>query len=469
MRRRGATLIAVAVIITALVIVLVTLRNRPPEESAPTEGASAGERTTLYEIGRAEIARIVVQVGSERYALMQDGEEFAPVYPYDVAFVQSRVDRIVGAAERLSARRTIAEAPQEYAEYGLQEPQASLTIEQTNGDVTELMIGSQTPAQDSYYVRLADEPSVYAVYNTWITPLFYTLDQLRRKQVPQINTQEIVRIEIDNLRGRRLVARLADEEIDNLEASLSSYVVEQPFQRRYGLNSQLLEALGEQLPQIRILRYVDDAPSDLSEYGLNPPRARLYVADTERELQILFGEEVADGRYATFGFGQSVFVATGAEDLIETAAYSIVSSFALILNIDQVARFTVEAGDERYTASIEREWPESAEDDEEAEPIETFFLEGEEVDEDTFRDLYQWAIGLLFDAEAPQKPAYTNPAVTITYELVEGGSRSVEFVPYDTNFYAVFRDGVSEFLISRTKVTRMVDAYARVAETGSLE
>ncbi len=479
MRRRGYTLIGAAVVIAGLVVALVLLRDRPPEEATPAFTPNE-DRTTLLEIPRDQIEQVTIERGAEQLSIESAGDNgFRPVYPYDVKFTASRVNRIVSGASSLSARRTIAEEAEDLAQYGLDQPQATVTVRQTEEGETKLLIGDSTPARDSYYVKTADSESVYLVYNTWITPFFYTMDDLRDKSIPQVDPQQITRVEIDNLNGRRIVVRRTEEaEFDeDPELKNNMYVVEQPYRRVHAFNTQFMETLGTALSSLRIIRFVDDNPQDLRRYGLNPPRARLRIDDPENRLQVLFGEQTDGGRYATFAFGESVFVMSGAEDLIATTPYSLISSFSLILNIDLVDNFVVQYRDARYVGSIEREWPggeppeEGAtnEDGEPIEPIETFYLNGEEIDEELFRDLYQWAIGLLFDAEAPETPTYREPAVTVAYNLTDGSSRSVEFVPYDSNFYAVFRDGRSEFLIARGKLDRMRRAFDEALAEGAAE
>jgi hypothetical protein len=90
------------------------------------------------------------------------------------------------------------------------------------------------------------------------------------------------------------------------------------------------------------------------------------------------------------------------------------------------------------------------------------------VDEDLFKDLYQWAIGLQFDAEIEGNTAIRTsgePVATITYELNNGqGDRSVSFMPYNASYVAVSRDGEAEFIMSRAKTERMLAAFREAAE-----
>lgn len=95
---------------------------------------------------------------------------------------------------------------------------------------------------------------------------------------------------------------------------------------------------------------------------------------------------------------------------------------------------------------------------EEDEVITTYYVDGKEVEEDPFKDYYQALIGILADAEN-DKELEENPEVKTTFFLNIGSEREVHvnYVPYDDDFYAVFRSGKAEFLVHRDQVETMLD------------
>ncbi|MFW6261686.1 MAG: DUF4340 domain-containing protein [Spirochaetota bacterium] len=216
--------------------------------------------------------------------------------------------------------------------------------------------------------------------------------------------------------------------------------------------------------------FVDDAPDDLSEYGLAPPEARVVIEDQETTFEVLVGASTEGGRFATFPDTPSVFVLSGIEPLVDVEPYDTISPFALIVNIDLIETFVVETGDETFTGRIERT-PADDPETEEEEFDEAYFLNGEQIDEDTFKDLYQWAIGLQLDAEidaanipTTDELAAREPIVSITYNLNNDMEPlNVSFVPENENFAAVVREGRAEFLIARAKLDRLVRAFERAA------
>lgn len=456
----------IVAVIAVMVVALVVLQNRPeeqPQAADPAPSTDEEERVTLLENPREEIARIEVATQeSELTVVREDEDQFRPVYEYDVAFEQRSVNRIVNSAASMTSRRVIGEVD-DLSEYGLAEPAATVTVTRDDGTQQQLIIGAQTPARNAYYVRKPGEQAVYTVFNTWARPFFSTINSLRVRSIPQITMEQLERVRIDTEEGRTISISRVPEYDEDPEMSLAMFAVTDPFSRRFQANQGWLEDLSTDLQSLRINEFVDDAPSDLAAYGLDPPAARIVVVDAENTLDLVIGSETEGGRFAKFADTPSVFVLSGATPIITTEPYDTISAFALIVGIDNVNSFVVEAPGARYVGEIERTPVEGEE-----EPEETYYLNGEEIDEDRFKELYQWAIGLQFDVEmdAPRQGLLErqDPLARITYNLM-GDTEPLEvaFVPQSESFSAVVREGSAEFLIATRKIERMLAEYAATA------
>ncbi|HKJ86773.1 MAG TPA: DUF4340 domain-containing protein [Spirochaetia bacterium] len=470
--KRWIRLGAIVVVIAAMVVALIVLRS--PSEPAGAPG-TAGEpstftenpdRITLLENPRNEIARVTVSTDESEIAFVrEDDNRFLPVYEYDVAFDLQRVSRIVSGAASLTSRRVIGEVD-DLSEYGLAEPQASITVERDSGETQRILVGDQTPARDAFYVQRPDDPVVYTVFGSWINPFFTTLDALRVRAIPQVSFETLERIRVDTLTGRTIRVEKIPEWDEDPELGFSVFAVTEPFTRRFQVNTNWLEELNTNLTELRIGTFVDDAPLNLERYGLATPEARVLVADEQTTLELLVGLETEGGRFAKFPDSPSVFVLSGIERIVAVRPYDTISAFALIINIDLVDSFVVEAPEATYRGDIERTEVEGEE-----EPEETYVLNGEPITEDLFKDLYQWAIGMQFDAEIPAADLPSSAAIrtreplaTITYSLNNDmGPLSISFVPQNANFAAVVRDGESQFMIARAKIQRMLEAFEAAA------
>jgi len=78
------------------------------------------------------------------------------------------------------------------------------------------------------------------------------------------------------------------------------------------------------------------------------------------------------------------------------------------------------------------------------------------VEEKPFKELYQSLIGIMVDAEN-KETLEESPEVSMAFTLnVDPKQVVVDYVPYNRDFYAVFRDGTSEFLASKGQVTKIL-------------
>lgn len=455
--KRSTRLLIAALVIAALVVALVLIRNRPGELPEADGTNADADRVTILDVPRESITSIAVDRpdGSLNLRAGPDGV-LTPVYRYDVTFDDSKIGRIVGSVASLMSQRVIEAAPGDVGQYGLTAPSARVVASVAGGDPVSILVGSRTPSGGAYYVQRIGDPAVYAVSAAWVSPFFYSLDDLRDKTLPVIDLQKLETVQIHTLAGRTIEVEPLPADNDDPGLSLTAMIVTKPYTRPQQVSTTWLDGLADILPAIEVVRFVDDNPQDLSSYGLEPPRASFRIADDASVLDLQIGDPITDGRYARRSDGGPVFVVSGTESLVDLTPYTTITPFIFIVDIDLVDSVTVESADATYVASITRTPAENPDDD----PIETFFLNGTEVEDGLFRDLYQWLIGLQADADN-EDPVPGTPDVTITYRLNDGSEDvRIEFVPHDANYYAVYRDARSEFLITRNKVRRMLAALA---------
>ncbi|MEE8441892.1 MAG: DUF4340 domain-containing protein [Spirochaetia bacterium] len=461
--KRWVRLILAAAVIASLVVALIVVRRAGNGDSPAGIADSGSDRVSILDIPRESITTISVEGPDDRLVLRAAADgTFEPEYLHDVLFIDSRVSRIVGSVTGLRSGRVIDEQPEALEVYGLSEPAVRVTANLSDSDPVTLLVGNRNPGGDGYYVQTSESATVYLVSTVWISPLFYSMDDLRDKTVPQINPQGLTEIVIRTIDDRTIRATTIAEDDDDPEMAMTVLAITEPFARRRQASTTWMTSVAEALPSIGIVRYVDDAPQDLQTYGLDPPLAGLRVSDGTNTLGLELGEATSDGRFGRFTAGESVFVVRGVEGLISVTPYETISPFIFIVNIDLVDSIVVETTTDRHVAGIQRTPGENEDDD----PVETFSLNGEELDDGLFRDIYQWLIGLQMDAEIGEA-ASGAPEVSITYYLNTGAPAVLlEFVPQDSNYYAVYRDGVSEFVVTRTKIQRML---ATLADPSSIE
>ena len=86
------------------------------------------------------------------------------------------------------------------------------------------------------------------------------------------------------------------------------------------------------------------------------------------------------------------------------------------------------------------------------------------MEEEAFKDYYQDLIGITFDAEIDKDVENTNPEIRTTFTLDTGEKVTIDYVSYSDDFYAAFRDGESDFVVSKKKVNKMIDSLKELVK-----
>jgi hypothetical protein len=238
-------------------------------------------------------------------------------------------------------------------------------------------------------------------------------------------------------------------------SSFSPFIVTSPYRSPRGASVDTFNNMQRTLANLAIGEFIDDAPASLVPYGLDKP-GRLYIESPKFAVTVYFGYG-SDGRlYVKLPDKPWVFTAPDLEKLVTTKAFDIIDRFILIYNIDKVNDFTVSGDGLNLRADIRgtKENPD-------------FFINGQKAAEKEFRAYYQSLIGLVLDAEypGPQGKTAEGSTITITFNLKEpvGSSASVTLIPYNRDFYSVTKEGITEFLVSRSQVQKILNSADKMA------
>ncbi|NLW55066.1 MAG: hypothetical protein GX050_00350, partial [Firmicutes bacterium] len=102
---------------------------------------------------------------------------------------------------------------------------------------------------------------------------------------------------------------------------------------------------------------------------------------------------------------------------------------------------------------------------EEEEAIPVFRVNGQRIADEPFRQFYQTLVGMQLEG-VNDKTLVEKPEVKTVFYLNTGDERKVvvSYVPYNEDFYAVFRNGRSEFVIHREQVENMLEQLAALGK-----
>jgi hypothetical protein len=463
MNRRVLTLLIVVVVLGGLVGAYVLV-------SRPKPAKATAALPKLIDVKEDTLVTITLGDRPEgTLTLEKKGKAWTVDSPMHYALDTSSLDDLALTFTSLTADRVIDQNPTDLAQYGLAPPRAVATATYSDGTTKTLLLGDKTPTGNTYYLQVKGDPKVYTVWQNHGDQIHWQLADLRDKQIsPTLNYDEIAYFRLSRADGSQieLQAKTPDE-TKRYQLGFGKYVMIKPYPLPRGVDSDKGNQFVKGPQQIQISDFVNDAPRDLSKYGLARPQDEVVIRDKSNTLDLLIGS--ADGKDKTYFMirGQPSVYATETSNLafLKTTAWDIVDKFVFIPNIDDVDRMEISSGGVTHNLVITRVTKKAEKKDEKDTVTATYTVDGKTVDEGSFKAFYQQVVGMQVEGEvARQVP--DKPDVAVRFFMNKGSSRlvTIGYAPYNRDFDAIFIDGRSMFALSRLQLTTMLTKLDELAK-----
>jgi hypothetical protein len=457
MSRRGWTLLVVLVVLGGLIGGTLWLTRPKP---AP---AAANARTQLLKGDREKLTKVQLTARAEGdLTLLKKGSNwtFMPAGPSGLVLDTSNLDRLLTGISDLFAERVIDENPTDLSQYGLKPPKAAATGTFSDGTAQTVYLGDKAPGSGTYYLQVKGDPRVYTVQMYDAEHFHWTMNDLRSKTItPALNYDEVSYLRLVERDGTVIEAKeKTTEEAKSYQLGFGKYLLTRPYPFPRGIDTEKQDQLLKAPQAIAIESFVADAPSDLGRYGLGRPWGEALVRDKANAITFLFGARKNDTETYFMIKGQPTVysVTTSSLSFMDTKPFDVVDKFIFIPNIDQVDRIDITVAGTKHVLAISRTTKKAEKAGEADEVVATYTVDGKPAVEKYFKTFYQSIIGLLADGEV-RRQVPDAPDVSVRYTLNQGPSKTVtlDYAPYDRDFYAIFMDGKSVFALTRGQLDAM--------------
>lgn len=414
----------------------------------------------IVQLKENDLARITIRSERETFSLVKVDENWGIESPRPVKADLTALYGLLSGFINLTAEEIVDPDPQDLAQYGLAKPAVTAVAELNDRTTRTYYLGDKIPTGAGFYFKAGDDPRVFLISNADGSRFSYSLAELRDLSLPAINPQELTYFKLSRP-GRATIEIVPNDQLSGAAAQyqLSAWKMIQPYREPKQVNSDRFKPILESLAGLDSFNgAVDDNPSDLGKYGLQPARAELTVKDRVSQLQLLIGKERDENSvYCKTDDAKTVFtISKDRLASLDAKPLDLIDKFVYIVNIDNVDRITVAAAGRTHTITIGRR-PKSGSSSE-AETETVFRVDGKTVPDKAFRKYYQSLIGLMIEAENDRTSASGAFDLQTVFYLNKGAKREVriDYIPYNQDFDAVVSDGKTEFLISREQVRGML-------------
>ena len=170
------SVIGLAVLGLVVLLLSLTAPSDGEEEETAATTSTIDPALVLQPEDKGDIVSITVENELGSFTSRRhdhDGESHWIIDDFDVdeaLLSQTMLESLASTVSNMTARSVIEENPTDLAQYGLDDPQATVTVNYTDGSFV-MKIGDTVTSGSANYVMINDSPTVYSYYTYEITGL----------------------------------------------------------------------------------------------------------------------------------------------------------------------------------------------------------------------------------------------------------------------------------------------------------
>lgn len=502
--KKGKSVIALLLVFVLLVGGMVTyIAVSNLQDNEPDETDAPSEVEYLLSIKKEDVDELTIENedGSFVYELVQtnaDKEDQDPVYGFEL--ISPELENLNGStatakANALMSIRIDSEANSDaanLADYGLDEPTATVTIKLKDGSTKVVHMGDVLRNQTAKsYARLEGSNRV-VVANGLPSSMVFTKTDLVSTAILDIQLYEVeafdfirkrdqmnahIQVQEDELSAD--VTPTPEPEVTPSAAELNDAAMmrfwefTEPF--AWAADSTDINAMLAEFVSISAKSVVATTIDDPAKYGLDDPAYEYTLYTAGEEVTLSFGNEESSGiRYLSVsGRDELMTVSMSTFTLIDRPQVELVDSFVTLINIADVGQIQLTTPEKHYDMDVFHPSNAELEEDEDLDYIYT--INGQDASivnrsgDYYFRKVYSGILSLMVDGEDLD----ATPTGDAVYEVVitkrTGDKESISFDLYPRNeqsFY-LFKDG--EYTGFFTRRNRVDNDTANLSNLGLLQ
>lgn len=244
---------------------------------------SAEEETSaIFQVKAEDVTRLVLISGDQEMRFEKKEGTWEILHPMASGVDAFAFSRLLTRLTGLKPLRLMTESPKDLSEFGLHEPNVSLTFK-AGDDEYALRIGYISPIEKGYYVITGKDPKVYLIAGDDKRALDRPLLELRDKKLFTLKT-DLVRQVVIERKGEHWV----------LEKKDGKWI----FQGHEDLkiDTEKVEVFLRPTLWAEAQTFEKEEAADLKPFGLDAPQARVRLSDEQQTGEIAYGDEATPDR-----------------------------------------------------------------------------------------------------------------------------------------------------------------------------
>ncbi len=460
--KKGKTIIALLGVLIILLVSYVCVKGIPKKNN---ENKNLSQSIQIINLNQNEITKVILTIDKNIITLEKNEKEWT-VADSDFKLDQNELNSLVNCFTPMYAERVIEDAAKELDKYGLKNPFATAAVILKDGTKKELYLGSKTHVGNSYYLMISGDTKVYAVDERY-TSFFHTnISDLRDRSLLAVNLKELTYVKLaeKNKPAIELEANNSQSEIEKAY-NLNYWQLSKPYSEPKEVNRDKMNDIISGFSQLTIGEFVEDHPKSLEIYGLDKPIFEIVLKDKTNTDKVSFGKDKDENTiYFKTDKSEAIYTMPKSElRPFKIKPFDIILKVAYSINIDNLDQIIIEAKGNKSVIDLSRTTKKAEKQGEKDEVVTTYQVDNKEIEESSFKNFYKNLIGIFIDSEI-DKSLEEKTEIKTTFILNKGDKKrvTVNYVPYNDEFYAVFKNGKADFVVARNKVENMLNELEKI-------
>ena len=425
------------------------------EREMPTTEEREEKAKKVFDFESGDVNKLSLKKG-ERLIICERKEwKWQMVAPLNVRADKNEMDTMVSRLESLTAERRLEGGEGEdirLGDFGLDNPGIEVAVQLGNRSVT-FLLGDDSVVGNNMYAMLKDAGEILLVRGSLLNNIDKAVDDLRDKQVIEVDRFEATKFLIEEKEGSLECERDGDEWhiIKPLIARCDSGKIGEIFQK---------------LNDLKVEEFVSEDPSDDEKFGFSSPELTVTIWDEDTLRSVMFGNREEGKIYARRKAFDSVYlVDKGIITDLAITPDELRDKKILTFSVSDVKRLVLDREGGKYLCERDAEdnWK-------------LIEPDGAEIDTDTIGDII-WDISGLevegFAAEGTEdlgRYGLHEPQISLTVRIEKEEEEAFEETLLigkktgEGNFYARLESGEEIFELSGSVVENLRKDLVKKAE-----
>ena len=491
MKNKKGLIVGIIILVLLLgAYFLLRYLNLDEEDTAEEDAAE-----TVFEIDADDISNIQIVSGENTFDFSHGDDKWNYVEDDKFPLSESAILDKVSSLTSVSSMRTI-EDPDNLADFGLENPEVTATVTDTDGKETELALGATNDAVSGCYMSMnGDTSKIYLVDTTLKTNLEFDLSDIAEKEdIPSITGSTITSVTIQKPEGTAKLFQDSGsetgwtfEDTDGSSVPADSSLVSTYTGNfsalawtdyvTYDLNN--LGAYGLENPTVITVDYQQEEEADGSDTESSDDSAEETADDStkddteedstvtvDKQMVMLVGSQTEDGNYyygklqdnsCIYTIGSSTI-----QNITDMKKADFLSTKVADYSFADLDTVTFTRNGETYVAS--KETVESEDEDGETTEETKYLINDKEIETTDFNSFYNLITAMTWQSQDENAQPSGEPDLSVDFYKEGGTNVTVDYYSYDTNFYLVIDSKGNHSLVNKMDVRELLEKFDSTME-----